>query len=106
MKELLEELLAALADLLQCGAASFPPESAARLLSLAEECESTGLHTGAKLFREIHGLLQRQRHEFSPDPLPLAGAVSQAVEYLRLWRKKLALDAVENKWKEETEEEA
>lgn len=101
---LFTELLAALCDVLQSGAASLPPESAARLTELARRCEATGLHTGAKLCTQLYELLQNQRHQFSADPLPLAETVSRAAQYVFLCRQKLALDAAEEKWNKETEE--
>lgn len=101
---LLGEVLAALCDLLQSGAASFPPENAARLTELARRCEATGLHTGSELCTRLFELLQNQRHQFSADPLPLAETVSRAAQYVFLCRQKLVLDAAEEKWNKETEE--
>ena len=46
MRELLDDLMTALTDLLQCGFASCPPETAERLKRLGARCENTGLHTG------------------------------------------------------------
>lgn len=104
LRGLFEELLAALCDLLQSGAASLPPESASRLTELAQRCEATGLHTGSELCTRLYELLQNQRHQFSADPLPLAETVSRAAQYIFLCRQKLALDAAEEKWNKETEE--
>lgn len=104
LRGLLGELLAALCDLLQSGAASFPPENAARLTEIAKRCEATGLHTGSKLCTQLYELLQNQRHQFCTDPLPLAETLSRAAQYVFLCQKKMTLDAAEEKWNKEMEE--
>ncbi|MFR8334616.1 MAG: hypothetical protein ACLU9S_21535 [Oscillospiraceae bacterium] len=88
----LRDLTGALADLLQSGADSLPPESADRMEALARQCEDTGLHTGAALFTRLRELLQSGRHQLSPE------AVSRAARYVTLCRERLALDAAEEDW--------
>lgn len=104
LRGILGELSGALADLLQSGADSLPPESADRMEALARQCEDTGLHTGAALFTRLGELLQSGRHQLSPEPLPLAEAVSRAARYVTLCRERLALDAAEEDWNNETEQ--
>lgn len=104
LRGLLGDLTGALADLLQSGADSLPPESADRMEALARQCEDTGLHTGAALFTRLGELLQSGRHQLSPEPLPLAEAVSRAARYVTLCRERLALDAAEEDWNNETEQ--
>ena len=58
MRELLDDLMTALTDLLQCGFASCPPETAERLKRLGARCENTGLHTGGTGMKEIGELLE------------------------------------------------
>lgn len=72
--------------------------------ALARQCEDTGLHTGAALFTRLGELLQSGRHQLSPEPLPLAEAVSRAARYVTLCRERLALDAAEEDWNNETEQ--
>ena len=104
LRGLLGELSGALADLLQSGADSLPPESADRMEVLARQSEDTGLHTGAALFTRLGELLQSGRHQLSPEPLPLAEAVSRAAHYVTLCRERLALDAAEEAWNNETDQ--
>ena len=104
MKELLEEILEALAGLLQSGFATAPPLASEHFDELARRCEDTGLHTGAALFTRLGELLQSGRHQLSPEPLPLAEAVSRAARYVTLCRERLALDAAEEDWNNETEQ--
>ena len=92
MRELLDDLMTALTDLLQCGFASCPPETAERLKRLGARCENTGLHTGGTGMKEIGELLEEQRHAQEKDPEPLTRAVCRMVRYVELCREKMSLD--------------
>ena len=94
MRELLDALMTALTDLLQCGFASCPPETAERLKRLGARCENTGLHTGGEGMKEIGELLEGQRHAQEKDPCRM-------VRYVELCREKMSLDLVEENWKNE-----
>ena len=101
MRELLDDMMTALTDLLQCGFASCPPETEERFRRLGAGCENTGLHTGGTGMKEIGELLERQRHAQEKDPEPLTRAVSRMVCYVELCREKMSLDLVEDNWKNE-----
>ena len=101
MRELLDDLMTALTDLLQCGFASCPPETAERLKRLGARCENTGLHTGGTGMKEIGELLEEQRHAQEKDPEPLTRAVCRMVRYVELCREKMSRDLVEENWKNE-----
>lgn len=101
MRELLDDLMTSLTDLLQCGSASCPPETGERFQRLGERCERTGLHTGGAGMKEIGELLEGQRHVQEKDPEPLTRAVCRMVRYVELCREKISLDLVEENWKKE-----
>ena len=101
MRDLLDDMMTALTDLLQCGFASCPPETEERFRRLGAGCENTGLHTGGTGMKEIEELLERQRHAQEKDPEPLIRAVSRMVRYVELCREKMSLDLVEDNWKNE-----
>jgi len=84
MKELLEEILEALAGLLQSGFATAPPLASEHFDELARRCEDTGLHTGAALLREVSAQLSRRRHAAEKQDQPLADAVCRAARYTAL----------------------
>ena len=106
MRELLDDLMTALTDLLQCGFASCPPETGERFQRLGERCENTGLHTGGEGMKEIGELLEGQRHAQEKDMEPLTRAVCRMVRYVGLCREKMSLDLVEENWKKEERRKA
>ena len=98
MKQLLDELLGTLADLLQSGYASVHPDTAITLDNLATRCEDNGLHTGAALLNRISQALQDRRHTLAKDDLRLTDEVCRAVRYTVLCQEKLNQLTVNERW--------
>ena len=92
MRRLLDDGLSALADLLQSGGGSCPPETEERLRTLSEAWEDAGLHTGSSLLGDIARTLAERRHGGNRDPLALMALTDRAVRYTRYCQQKCALD--------------
>ena len=104
MKDLLEEGMEALSDLLQSGALSVHPETEARLARLAQDFEDSGLHTGGKLLQAVADALSARRH--GGETAPLLSCAGPAARYIHLCQQKYALDAAgEQLLQSENEEE-
>lgn len=93
MKQLLDDGMAVLCDLLQSGGGSCHPETEERLVRLARDWEAAGLHTGAGLLGETAEALAQRRHGGDRDPRTLMERVSLAARYIRICRQKYCLDA-------------
>lgn len=93
MKELLDEGLFVLSDLLQSGAGSCHPETGERLQGLSQDWEASGLHTGAQLLTQIAQALEARRHGGAGDPMLLMELVGNAARYTQFCQQKYCLDA-------------
>lgn len=100
MKALLDDLERALTDLLQMGLATAGPDTAKRLTELSEQCEDTGLHTGAALFAELARLLKARSHAMDKTDLPLMAAVCRAEHYITLCRTRMTEEDIRARWQE------
>lgn len=100
MKTLLNDLEGALTDLLQMGLATAGPDLVKRLKELSEQCESTGLHTGAALFAEIARLLSDRSHAMDKTDLPLTAAICRAEHYITLCRTRMTEEDIRRRWQE------
>ena len=100
MKTLLEDLERALTDLLQMGLATAGPDMAKRIRELSEQCESTGLHTGAALFAEIARLLAERNHSMRKTDLDLTAAVCRTEHYITLCRSRMTEEDIRSRWQE------
>lgn len=100
MRELLDDLERALADLLQTGLATAGAEGAVRFAQLSDRCEGIGLHTGGTLFKQIGELLNRRLHTFEKTDLELTAAVCRAEHYITLCRERLTEDGIRERWQE------
>lgn len=100
MRTLLDDLERALTDLLQMGLATAGVDTASRMKELADQCESTGLHTGSALSSEIAGLLSQRSHIMDKTDLALTAAVCRAEHYIMLCRTRLTEDEIQTRWQE------
>jgi len=106
MRELLDDGLSALADLLQSGADSCHPETERRLERLGREWEDAGLHTGSALLAQIAQALAARRHGGEGEEPGLMELVDRCARYTRLCQQKYALDqAGQRLCRRENEEE-
>lgn len=100
MRTLLDDLERALTDLLQMGLATAGVDTASRMKELADQCESTGLHTGGALFAEIARLLIERSHTMDKTDLALTAAICRAEHYITLCRTRLTEDEIRARWQE------
>ena len=100
MKTILDELERALTDLLQMGLATAGADMARRLRELSEQCEATGLHTGAGLFNEICRLLEQRSHTMEKTDRALAAAICRAEHYITLCRTRMTEEEIRMRWQE------
>lgn len=100
MKLLLDDMERALTDLFQMGFATAGPGMARRLGDLADQCESTGLHTGSTLFSELSRLLSERSHSMDKSDLPLTGLVCRAQHYITLCRTRMTGEDIRARWQE------
>ena len=100
MRTLLDQMQRALTDLMQMGLATAGPDTAKRLEALSEQCENTGLHTGAALYAEIARLLSARSHTMDKTDLPLTAAICRAEHYITLCRIRMTGEDIRARWQE------
>ena len=101
MKELLQEIQQALADLLRSGLDAAGPTAADRLRRLADRCEDTGLHTGAALLTQLAGQLEARAHAIHKNDLPLTQTLCRLARYCDLCEEKEQEQAILRRWREQ-----
>lgn len=97
MKDLLDEMQRALADLMLSGYSS-GRDTFRKFQQLAEACARSGLHTGAVLMEGIARDLENRSHALQKEDLALTAGVCRAVRYTELCKEKLQETDIETRW--------
>lgn len=97
MRELLDDMQRAMADLMLSGYSSGEAISQ-RFRHLGEECAQCGLHTGADLMTQIGKTLEIRSHSMQKEDLPLTSKICRAMRYVELCREKLQETDIALRW--------
>ena len=101
MKELLQEIQQALADLLRGGLQPPRPTGPARLRGRAARCEDPGPPTGAALLTQLAGQLEARAHAIHKNDLPLTQTLCRLARYCELCEEKEQEQAILRRWREQ-----
>ena len=97
MRELLDDIQRAMADLMLSGYSSGEAISH-KFRHLGEECARCGLHTGADLMNQIGKTLEIRAHSMQKEDLPLTSEICRAMRYVELCREKLQETDIALRW--------
>ena len=97
MKELLNEMERAMADVMLSGY-SAGTGIASRFRELSNECDRYGLHTGSELMAQIARALEQRTHSMEKEDLALTGHICQAAHYVTLCKEKLQETDIVLRW--------
>ena len=101
MKELLDDMERALADLLLAGYTSGTSLSG-RFRQLGDGCSRIGLIHGGQMMLQISEGLDGRSHFMEKDDLALTGLVCRAVSYIGLCRERIQSDDITARWGQQT----
>lgn len=97
MKELLDDMERAMADLMLSGYAT-GAELAGRFRNLGTECSRIGLKNGGAWMEEIARALEQRTHSVRKEDLVITELLCRAVGYVRLCREKLQEEEIAVRW--------
>ena len=97
MRDLLDDMQRAMADLLLSGYSSGESISH-RLRNLGEECARRGLHTGAALMVSIAQSLENRAHTMQKEDFLLTAQICKAMRYVELCTEKLQETDIALRW--------
>ena len=97
MRDLLDDMQRAMADLLLSGYSSGAGISH-RFRSFGEACARSGLHTGAELMERVAQSLEDRSHAMQKEDLALTGEICRAMRYVELCTEKLQETDIALRW--------